>query len=38
MVPSFPRAQLEVIEGAGLFCHEERPDAVARALLPVLTA
>ena len=38
MVGSFPDARLEVIGGAGLFAHEERPAEVARALLPVLTA
>ena len=32
--PTFPDARLEVIEGAGLFSHEERPAEVARALLP----
>ncbi len=37
MVASFPDAQLEVIEGAGLFSHEERPAEVAHALLPTLT-
>lgn len=37
MVASFPDARLEVIEGAGLFSHEERPAEVARALLPTLT-
>ena len=37
MVGTFADAQLEVIEGAGLFSHEERPADVARALLPVLT-
>ena len=37
MVGTFPDARLEVIEGAGLFAHEERPAAVAEALLPVLT-
>jgi haloalkane dehalogenase len=37
MVDSFPDARLEVIPGAGLFSHEERPADVARALLPVLT-
>ena len=37
MVSSFPDARLEVIEGAGLFAHEERPAEVAQALLPVLT-
>ena len=38
MVSSFPNAQLHVVPGAGLFSHEERPAAVAAALLPVLTA
>lgn len=37
MVGTFPDARLEVIRGAGLFSHEERPAEVARALLPVLT-
>ncbi len=37
MVDGFPDARLEVIEGAGLFAHEERPADVARALLPTLT-
>ena len=37
MVDQFPNAQLEIIEGAGLFCHEERPAEVARALIPTLT-
>lgn len=37
MVAEFPDARLEVIEGAGLFSHEERPADVARALLPTLT-
>ena len=36
MVGTFPDARLEVIKGAGLFCHEERPAEVAQALLPVL--
>ncbi len=36
MVGGFPDAQLEVIEGAGLFSHEERPAEVAAALLPTL--
>lgn len=36
MVHEFPHATLEVIEGAGLFSHEERPAEVARALLPTL--
>ncbi len=38
MVGDFPNARLEVIKGAGLFAHEERPAEVARALLPALTA
>lgn len=38
MVGEFADARLEVIEGAGLFAHEERPEAVAEALLPVLAA
>jgi haloalkane dehalogenase len=37
MVTDFPDAQIEIIEGAGLFSHEERPADVARALLPTLT-
>ena len=37
MVGTFPDAQLAVIEGAGLFSHEERPAQVAAALLPTLT-
>ncbi len=37
MVAEFPDARIEVIEGAGLFSHEERPAEVARALLPTLT-
>jgi haloalkane dehalogenase len=37
MVRTFSDAQLAVIPGAGLFSHEERPAAVAEALLPVLT-
>ena len=37
MVGTFPDARLHVIEGAGLFSHEERPAEVAKALLPVLT-
>ncbi len=37
MVPSFPDAQLAVIDDAGLFSHEEKPAEVATALLPVLT-
>ena len=38
MVETFPDADLEVIRGAGLFSHEERPGEVARALLPMLTS
>ena len=38
MVGTFPDARLEVIEGAGLFSHEERPAEVAHALLPILVA
>ena len=38
MLADFPDARLEIIPGAGLFCHEERPAEVARALLPTLTA
>lgn len=38
MVATFPDARLEIVDGARLFCHEERPADVARALLPVLTA
>jgi pimeloyl-ACP methyl ester carboxylesterase len=37
MVGDFRDARLEVIAGAGLFAHEERPAEVAAALLPVLT-
>ena len=36
MVGTFPDARLEVVSGAGLFAHEERPAEVAGALLPVL--
>jgi pimeloyl-ACP methyl ester carboxylesterase len=36
MVATFPDARLEIIRGAGLFAHEERPAEVAAALLPVL--
>ena len=36
MVSSFPNADLAVIANAALFAHEERPDEVASALLPVL--
>ena len=37
MVSSFPNAELQIVPGAGLFSHEERPEAVAAALLPTLT-
>ena len=37
MLTEFSSAHLEVIPGAGLFSHEERPDEVAQALLPTLT-
>jgi pimeloyl-ACP methyl ester carboxylesterase len=36
MVASFPDARLEVVDGAAIFSHEERPAEVARALLKVL--
>lgn len=36
MVSTFADARLEVIPGTGLFPQEERPEAVAKALLPVL--
>lgn len=36
MVNSFPDARLDVIDGAAIFSHEERPAEVARALLQVL--
>jgi pimeloyl-ACP methyl ester carboxylesterase len=38
MAATFPNTRLEVIPGAGLFSHEERPAEVAAALLPALTA
>lgn len=38
MVDTFPDARLTVVEQAGLFAHEERPAAVAAALLPTLLA
>lgn len=38
MVGDFADARLEVISGAGLFAHEERPAEVAAALLPFLTS
>jgi pimeloyl-ACP methyl ester carboxylesterase len=36
MLATLPDARLAVVPGAGLFSHEERPEAVAAALLPVL--
>lgn len=36
MVGTFADGRIEVIEGARLFSHEEKPEAVAKALLPVL--
>ncbi len=38
MVSTFPNASIDIIEGAGLFSHEEAPAQVAAALLPTLTA
>ena len=38
MVPQFPNARIEVLDGVGLFSHEEAPETVAAALLPTLTA
>lgn len=38
MLATFPNASIEVIDGAGLFSHEERPAEVAAALLPILTS
>jgi haloalkane dehalogenase len=37
MIGDFTDASLTVVQGAGLFSHEERPAEVARALLPMLT-
>ncbi len=37
MVPTFPNASIDVIEGAGLFSHEEAPAEVAASLLPAIT-
>lgn len=36
MVATFPRARLQIVPGAALFAHEERPAEVAAALLPTL--
>jgi pimeloyl-ACP methyl ester carboxylesterase len=38
MVSTFPNASIDVIDGAGLFSHEEAPAEVSAALLQVLTA
>ena len=35
MVSTFPNATIDVIEGAGLFSHEEAPAKVAASLLPL---
>ncbi len=37
MVGTFADARLTVVPGARVFSHEEKPAAVASALLPVLT-
>ena len=37
MVTEFPNASIDVIEGVGLFSHEEAPAQVAAALLPTLS-
>ena len=36
MAATFPDARLDVVAGAGLFSHEEKPADVAKALLPTL--
>lgn len=36
MVDEFPNASIDVLDGVGLFSHEEAPAAVAAALLPTL--
>jgi len=36
MVETFPNAQLHVVAGTKLFSHEEKPEEVAAAMLPVL--
>ena len=38
MVETFPDARLHVVPDAKLFVHEERPDAVAEALLGELAS
>ncbi len=37
MVDSFPNAKIAIVEGGGLFVHEECAEATAAGLLPVLT-
>ena len=37
MVDEFPNATIDVLEGVGLFCHEEAAADVAQSLLPTLT-
>ncbi len=37
MVSEFPNANLDVLDGVGLFSHEEDPGRVAECLLPFLT-
>ncbi len=37
MVSTFPNASIDVIEGVGLFSHEESPALVAAALLPTIS-
>lgn len=37
MVDTFPNAKLAIVEGGGLFVHEECAEATAAGLLPVLT-
>jgi pimeloyl-ACP methyl ester carboxylesterase len=37
MIGEFPNASIDVIEGAGLFSHEEAAAQVAQSLLPTLT-
>lgn len=38
MVATFRHASIHVVEGASLFCHEERPEEVAAALLTTIAA
>ena len=37
IVQTFPDAELVTVPDAGLLAHEERPEEVAKALLPILT-